>query len=190
MLHLFTFSTLFLGAAALVSAQVPAFVQGNVVFFNPKRGGDDALPKVQAALNLSEAQVNAVKVLLNMRAETTSQIGRDMAAAQTKLQELASQSNPNPTEVGNAFLATQNVETRFRAAAEKFQTDFQALLSAEQRSILTNLQAASAQIESLRALGVIDAPLGAIPMPFTKFAPVGGVAAEGVRIIERARPIR
>jgi hypothetical protein len=55
---------------------------------------------------------------------------------------------------------------------------------------LTNLKAASAQIESLRALGVIDAPFGPMPMPFTKIAPFGGVAAEGVRIIERARPIR
>jgi hypothetical protein len=103
MLRIFTFSTLFLGAAAMVSAQVPAFEQGNVMFFNHMRPGDDALPKVQAALNLSEVQMNAVKALLNMRAETASQIGQEMAAAQTKLHELTSQSNPNPTEGRTTF---------------------------------------------------------------------------------------
>jgi Spy/CpxP family protein refolding chaperone len=143
---------------------------------------EDVLQRVRDALNLTEAQVSAVRALITMRAETMQQIGQETGAAYRRLQELMAQSNPNPTEVGNAFLATRTAQEKMQGATEKFKTDFQAMLSAEQRATLSNLTASAGHIEALRMLGVIDygfgpvhiaAPSPMMPMP-VPFSGAGG----------------
>lgn len=192
-------------------AQVPGPDGHEVIFFNhavgmppigpgevPGQMPDDGIQKVKAALNLSDVQVTAVKSLQALRSQTHQQVFQEMREVHWKLQEVITQNNPNPTDVGNAFLATQRAQQRFREAAGKFQTDFQALLDVGQRSRLTNLHTASGQIEALRMLGVLDGPGPAImPMPFPPIGPfsgavgaVGGVAVPTPQFIERSIRIR
>jgi hypothetical protein len=89
------------------------------------------------------------------------------------------QTNPNPAEIGSAFLATRSIQQRLQAATEKFQTDFDALLSPQQRATVANLKAASGQIHALTALGVIDGGFGAMPFMKFLFEPAAGAGVRG-----------
>src|SRR5262245_41776371 len=68
---------------------------------------DEAIQTVKSALNLSDVQVNALKALLTQRSQNVSHIEQSMAEAQSKLEDLLSQTSPNPTEVGAALLASR-----------------------------------------------------------------------------------
>jgi Spy/CpxP family protein refolding chaperone len=116
---------------------------------------EEALQKAKAALNLTEVQVTAFKALLKMRAETTQQIMQEVEAAQQKLHEISNRNSYNATEIGTAFLAVQTAHQRMEAARVKFRTDFESLLSPDQRSLLARLNTAVDQIETLRELDVL-----------------------------------
>jgi uncharacterized membrane protein len=194
--RVFTSMVLVLTGAITTSAQDPGTDPRDVVFFNHALpmpfgaiGPDNALEKVKEALSLSDVQVTAVQTLLNMRKESIRQIAEEAEAAHRQLRELLGQTNPSPMDVGMAFLASRAIQQRFQAAAEKFQSDFDALLSPQQRSTLAGLKAASSQIQALTALGLIDGGFGS--MPFMKFLPFeAGAAGAGVRaaapMIQRA----
>jgi Spy/CpxP family protein refolding chaperone len=130
----------------------------------PGAPSDEAIQKVRSALNLSEAQVNALKALFAMRQQTIEQTFQSVGETHRKLEDLMQQPNPNPTEVGTAFLATRSIEQRMKAADEKFRTDFRAMLSPDQRATLDKLKTASEQINSLEEAGIIERPF---PHDFT-----------------------
>jgi uncharacterized membrane protein len=132
---------------------------------------EEVINKVRTTLSLSDAQVTALKTLLTMRSQATMQIHQTALESQKKLEDLVSQSNPNPTEVGNAFLATRSVHDQLQAAQEKFRLDFRALLGTDQRATLDKLQAASEQTGSLRALGILA---GSADGPFVVQGPGPG----------------
>jgi Spy/CpxP family protein refolding chaperone len=168
-----TIVSLFLMTTGMVLAQSPV-PEKDVVFFShgsassmiaPGSIPEEIMQKAKAALNLSDVQVTAIKALLTMRSQSSEQIHQDALAAGTKLQELLSSPNPNATEVGTAYLAVRNVQDRYKAVQEKFRTDFQALLTAEQRANLASLESASERIDALRFLGVIGSLHDAVPMP-------------------------
>jgi uncharacterized membrane protein len=155
-------------ATATVSllAQVPFPHKEDVIFFNHAVAEiaagevpEELITKVRGTLSLSEAQVSALKTLLTMQSQATMQIHQTALENQKKLDDLISQSNPNPTEVGNAFLASRSTHDQMQAAQEKFRTDFRALLNTQQRSTLDKLQAASEQAGSLRRLGILSGGL-------------------------------
>jgi uncharacterized membrane protein len=156
-------------AAVSLFAQVPPPPK-NFVFFSravaapatdSTQPPEELINKVRATLNLSDAQVTALNTLLTMRSQSTAQIHQTAIESQKKLEDVVSQSNPNPTEVGNALLATRSVQDQLQAVQEKFRLDFRALLSTDQRATLDKLQAAFEQTGSLRALGIragVDGP--------------------------------
>ena len=160
----FVFLNVVTAAAVSLSAQVPAPPK-DFVFFNRAvtaaavmdsgQASDELIGKVRATLNLSDAQVAALKTLLTMRSQATAQIHQTAIESQKKLEDLVSQSNPNPTDVGNAFLATRSVHDQLQAVQDKFRLDFRALLNTDQRATLDKLQAASEQTGSLRVLGIL-----------------------------------
>ena len=159
-------------AALSLFAQVPPPPPKDFVFFSRAvtaplmdsgQPSDELIAKVRATLSLSDAQVAALKTLLTMRSQATAQIHQTAIESQKKLEDLISQSNPNPTDVGNAFLATRSVQDQLQAVQDKFRLDFRALLNTDQRSALDKLQAASEQIGSLRVLGILA---GGIEGPF------------------------
>jgi len=161
-------------------AQVPVPAPKDFVFFSHAVTGpgvdsgqasDQLISKVRATLSLSDAQVAAMKTLLTMRSQATAQIHQTAIEAQKKLEDLVSQSNPNPTEVGTAFLASRSVRRQFQAAQEKFRLDFRALLNTDQRATLDKLQAAADQTGSLSALGILA---GSVDGPFEIELPHSG----------------
>src|SRR2546426_10127883 len=143
----FVFLALLVTAAVSVFAQVPVTEEHKLVFFNRAVAGiaaeavnDELIQAVRSALNLSDVQVNAVQTLLKMRQQTAEQIMESVHETQRKLEDLTSQKNPNPTEVGMAFLASRAVHEQMQASEEKFRTDFKALLNAGQRATLDKLK--------------------------------------------------
>jgi len=162
------FRTSVLGAVIAIApvsllAQIPFPHKEDVVFFDHfvagVAGGEipqEMIDKVRATLSLSDAQINALKTLLTMRSQATMQIHQTALENQKRLDDLMSQPNPNPTEVGNGFLASRSTHEQLQAAQEKFRSDFRALLSAEQRTTLDKLQSASEQTGSLMRLGILS----------------------------------
>ena len=117
---------------------------------------DEVYQTIKAALSLSDVQVTALKTLVTMREQTLQQIMQSTPDAMKRLQDLANQTNPNPTEVGTAFLAVHSIDKQIQAADEKLRTDFKALLSADQRNTIDKLKTTSGQIDALTAMGVLD----------------------------------
>ena len=157
-------------------AQVPFPHKEDVVFFNHAVAGiaagevpEEAINKARATLSLSEAQVSALKTLLTMQSQTTMQIHETALENQKKLDDLISQPNPNPAEVGSAFLAARSTHDQLQAAQDKFRSDFRALLSDQQRSVLDKLQAASEQTGSLTRLGLLS---GGVEETFLMTTPI------------------
>jgi len=153
-------------ASVSLQAQVPFHPKEDAIFFDHAVAGiaageipEELINKVRATLSLSDAQVSALKTLLTMQSQATMQIHQSAMENQKKLEDLINQTNPNPTEVGNAFLASRSTHDQLKAAQDKFRSDFRALLSAQQRSTLDKLQAASDQTGSLTRLGILSGGL-------------------------------
>jgi LTXXQ motif family protein len=161
----FVFLMVFAGAATSTFGQGADPKRDEFVFFSHAgamhfandRAGEDVIKAVRSALNLSDAQVNALQALVTMREQTTEQVMQSVHETHKKLEDATNQANPNPADVGAALLASRGAEERLRAADEKFKLDFNALLNANQRSTLEKLKAAAEQIHSLETLGVFDA---------------------------------
>jgi Spy/CpxP family protein refolding chaperone len=164
----FVFLTFLSASTVSLFAQVPALPPKDVIFFSHAAAGplldageasDELISKVRATLSLSDAQVAALKTLLSMRSKTIAQIHQTAIETQTKLEDLVGQPNPDPNEVGAAFLATRSVHDQLEAAQEKFRLDFRSSLSTEQRATLDKLQVAADQTGSLTALGILAGPI-------------------------------
>ncbi len=178
---------LVLSASTLpLAAQAAPPPQDHVVFFNkfegrafaPMANSESAVSAIQSALRLTEAQTNALRTLLNMRAESTRSLFQDLQQKHQNLQAVLSQENPTAIDIGNAHLAVKAAERQLRTGNERFQTDFTALLSAEQRQSLESIRNAAAQIDALRQLGLAN--LG--PDTFNVPVPPMGLPMGGQRI--------
>jgi hypothetical protein len=93
---------------------------------------------------------------VSQRTEGSKAAFLELSEKQRALQLVLEQQNPTAIDIGNAYLAVQAAQSRLKASEQKFQTDFRALLSADQRTTLQNLQNAAGQIDSLRMLGVFE----------------------------------
>ena len=135
----------------------------------------EAINAAQKALNLTEAQMTGLRVLLSLRAEATKTEFQQLAEMQKALGAVLSQQNPTALDIGNAYLAVQAAQNALKSAEQKFQTDFGALLTPEQRTVLQNLQNASGQIEAFRILGVFGGPRPPFEFPVPPgLGPLGG----------------
>ena len=160
----FVFLIVLVTATVSLFAQIPVPEKRDFLFTlnreitenGPEEFQAETIQAVRATLNLSDVQVNALKALLKMRQDTTEQMMHAAHETQEALDNLTSQKNPNPNEVGTAFLASRSAHEQIQAAEEKFRTDFKALLNAGQRATLDKLKAESEQIHSLAELGLLD----------------------------------
>jgi len=118
---------------------------------------DQVLTDVQKALKLTDTQATAVKALLNLRTESSKAAVQNLEEKQKALHTVLGQQNPAAIDIGNAYLGVQAAQNALKGVQEKFQTDFQALLTTEQRSTVQSLKSASGQIEALHRLGVLGA---------------------------------
>ena len=163
-LRTFVFLIVLVTATVSLFAQIPVPEKRDFLFTlnreitenGPEEFQAETIQAVRATLNLSDVQVNALKALLKMRQDTTEQMMHAAHETQEALDNLTSQKNPNPNEVGTAFLASRSAHEQIQAAEEKFRTDFKALLNAGQQATLDKLKAESEQIHSLAELGLLD----------------------------------
>jgi hypothetical protein len=143
---------------------------------------DEAIVSAQKALNLSEAQVTGLKALLNQRTEASKTAFQDLAEKQKALQAVLAQQNPSSLDIGNAYLAVLSTQNTLKGVADKFQTDFKALLAADQRTALQKLQDSSSQIEALRMLGIFAND----PRTFQVAVPAPGIGVDrSIQIFRR-----
>jgi hypothetical protein len=143
---------------------------------------DEAVSAAQKALNLSEAQVTGLRALMNQRTETSKAAFQDFAEKQKALQAVLGQQNPSALDIGNAYLGVLSTQNALKAVADKFQTDFKALLSGDQRTALQKLQDSSGQIEGLRMLGI----LANDPRTFQVAVPAPGIGVDrSIQIFRR-----
>ncbi len=174
-----------LAIVSMVAIFVLPSAAQDVVYFNQAIGAamplpfpapEEAIATVQKALNLSEPQVTGLKALLNLRTESSKTAFQDLGEKQKALQMVLGQQNPAAIEVGNAYLAVEAAQNTLKSAEQKFQTDFRALLTADQRTTLQNLQNASNQLEALRMLGVLTVEPRTFTLPVPGPGPLGGPA--------------
>lgn len=128
----------------------------------------DPLTGVQSALNLTAAQVESLRTLLNGRLTAVQALASEMQARSQAVQAAFSAASPNATDIGNAILAQRATQNKVKAINDKFQTDFTNLLTADQKQVLESIRAAAQKIPALAALGLI----GGGP----DFGPMGGPA--------------
>jgi len=150
--------------SVVVGLVVPAFaqdvihsVQGRTMIYRNEDVATLPLADVQKALKLTDTQVAAVKALLNLRTESLKTAAQNLEEKQKALHTVLGQQNPAAIDIGNAYLALQTAQNVFQGVEDKFRTDFQALLTADQRATVESLKNASSQIGALRRLGVIGA---------------------------------
>jgi len=143
---------------------------------------DEAIAAAQKALGLSEAQVTGVKALLSQRTEASKTAFQDLAEKQKVLQAVLAQQNPSALDIGNAYLGVLSTQNSLKGVADKFQTDFKALLTADQRTALQKLQDSSGQIEALRMLGIFAND----PRTFQVALPAPGIGVDrSIQIFRR-----
>ena len=143
---------------------------------------DEAIASAQKALGLSEAQVTGLKALLSQRTETSKAAFQELAEKQKALQAVMAQQNPSAVDIGNAYLAVLSTQNASKAVADKFQTDFKALLTADQRTSLQRLLDSSGQIEALRMLGIF----ANAPQTFQVAVPAPGIGVDrSIQIFRR-----
>jgi len=143
---------------------------------------DEAIAAAQKALNLTEAQVTGLKALMNQRAEASKTAFQDLGEKQKALQAVLAQQNPSALDIGNAYLAVLSTQNTLKGITDKFQTDFKALLGADQRTALQKLQDSSSQIEALRMLGIFATD----PRTFQAAVPAPGIGVDrSIQIFRR-----
>jgi hypothetical protein len=143
---------------------------------------DEAIAGAQKALGLSEAQVTGVKALLSQRTDASKSSFQELAEKQKALQAVLAQQNPSALDIGNAYLGVMSAQNVLKAVADKFQTDFKALLTADQRTALQRLQDSSGQIEALRMLGIFANE----PRTFQMALPAPGIGVDrSIQIFRR-----
>jgi hypothetical protein len=169
--------------SVIAVAVAPSSAQDVVFYSNQAMGAamavpfpapDEAIAEVQKALSLSDAQVTGLKALLNLRMQTSKTALQELPEKQKALQGVLAQTNPSALDVGNAYLAVQSVHNTLKSIEEKFQTDFRALLTADQRATLDKFQTAAGQIQALRLIGVLQGEQRTFELPLPGPLPMGG----------------
>src|SRR5262245_19938560 len=157
----------------------------NFEFFKQQ---EEILDGVQKALKLTPIQVTAVKALLELKSSTLETATQEAGQKQEALQKLLEQRSASAIEIGNAYLAVQAAEETVRAVEEKFQVDFQGLLTPAQRVMLQNFKNADSDMEALREFGVLgnERHHFSFALPFAETAVwTGEVGTAGVHIKRR-----
>jgi Spy/CpxP family protein refolding chaperone len=114
----------------------------------PPAGGQfgqrpDPLATLKAALGLTDAQVDAIKALIQTRQERAQAIFADIKQKREALDALLDAATPNATNVGNAAIALRAAEKSLRAEQDWFISELKKLLTGAQQQTLDNLITAS-----------------------------------------------
>ena len=99
----------------------------------------DPLTGLQAALSLTDAQVEAIKALRTTRDQRAQAIRTEMEQKRAALDALLDAASPSPTDVGNAAISLRASQNRLPAERDWFVTEFKKLLTGDQQQKLDTL---------------------------------------------------
>lgn len=102
----------------------------------------DPLAALKAALNLTDAQLDAVKALMQTRQQRVEAIFEEIQQKHQALNELLNAASPNATQVGNAAISLHESEKKLAAERDWFIAELKKLLTGEQQATLDRLIAA------------------------------------------------
>src|SRR5205823_6058160 len=91
-------------------------------------GGPDPVAETQRALNLTAAQADRLRALLDVRAQADQRAQDDVQARIDALVALQEKPSPDASETSKASQALRDAERSQQASNEKFRTDFLAML--------------------------------------------------------------
>ena len=101
------------------------------------------MARLQAALELTDAQVVAVKDLTTTRNQRAEAIRSEIKIKRETLDSLLDAASPSPTDVGNAAISLHTSQRKLPAERDWFITEFKKLLTGDQQQKLDTLLAAS-----------------------------------------------
>jgi cytochrome c peroxidase len=146
-------------------------------------GGPDPVAETQRALNLTPAQADRLRILLDGRAQSAQRAQDEVQDKIDTLVALQDKPSPDAAELSKATQALRDAEGAQQVSNEKFRTDFLAMLTDEQKQALDRIAAAAVSADALSRLGVLNGPLrgrGAGPFGgFPGFLPSGPPPAPG-----------
>jgi len=126
---------LVLSPATVLRAQPPAGGPGGpdgAMGMGPG-GPGFLLPRIARALDLSDAQVEQTKSLLDDLAETVQPLREQGQAVRQEIADLLDADSPDATAIGEKVIEGHDLREQGRAAWEDFQTAFEALLTPAQK---------------------------------------------------------
>ena len=88
--------------------------------------------QLEQRLNLTDVQKNALRALQETRRAETQTLQQELQQKRQTLRQLLQETNPNPSDVGNATLALRESRTRMRDINQRFTSGLKSLLTPEQ----------------------------------------------------------
>jgi len=128
----------------VIAVAVPLMAQGRVKQRIQQRIQANPAIRLKAArkaLNLTPDQVNNLKSIRQANQTQRQNIAQDARQKREALKNLMAQSNPNPTELGNAVLALKQTRGQAQQLREQALNNFKNSLTADQQKTLEELQA-------------------------------------------------
>ncbi len=126
-----------------------------------------AFTALKDALGLTDAQIQQLIELRKKMAEENRTLAEQIRAKRLELAELLKAANPDPAKIGQLHLGIQNLHQQRLARLEQLRTQTTAMLTAEQKTKLADLEKAMVSARAARqavGLGLIVPPQ---PVPGT-----------------------
>lgn len=120
-----------------------------------------AFTALKDALGLTDAQVQQLIELRQKAAEENRAVAEQIRAKRLELAELLKAANPDPAKIGQLHLEIQKLQQQRLARLEQLRTQATAMLTAEQKAKLADLEKAMALARAARqavGLGLIAPP--------------------------------
>ena len=102
-------------------------------------------------LDLSQAQVDQLKDLIEKRKAETAPIRENLREQSRSLRELMKSPAPNPTAVGESYIKIRDLRQQLREGQDAFMDSFEKILSEDQKAKLKAVQRGNRLAPFLRA---------------------------------------
>jgi len=99
------------------------------------------LQRAIKSLDLSEPQVQQLRDLMEKRRAESAPLWESLRQERKALQGLMNTADPNPTQVGQAYIRMRESRKQLAASQKAFRESFKGILTEEQRAKLESVQA-------------------------------------------------
>ena len=169
-------ATLFAGALVLATTSLAAAQEQQGPPPDDRGGGPRPVEVVAHVLDLSEAQMNAWKTILDSSKAQAQPIADQIRSKEQALRDAMQSATPDAATVGQLVIDLKGLREQLRAVGDSAADAFVALLDDEQDATLADVEAAAAlcpAVPAFLALHLIDPPQG--PPPSVPPPPSAGI---------------